>query len=588
MATYRTSEYQNKKDFAAAVTACAHFDRLCVNGQALSGDWSADRTARGENTMMDLYAKAATLLAQSDFEMFRKLSGRFVADAAQKAESDKKSGKISYYGFWQTVDGVDYYLFKNLGNAAKFEQLWIWADALSAALTLSDGAAAEELDGEEDAEETDEMEEIEEPKPWELPVKGRNLSFVQKDGKTVLYDNDSKEFVTVTDESGEEHILEMTEYEPIRAPESTEWDFEKQEDVTVEGELLGYRYRTKADGDWGFISRRFSQILPPQFEGMRTKCICDFAGCSVLAWGRTDDHMLSLWVTIPQENENAEDDYDLVMFSAREMARGWYRRANDGDDAGFEDELWPEWDEAPEEEEPLFTLTLSGSFGGEGSFQYAKSNTADGWYIRLFHTCEDGAWTGQYEARRLYVIQDRFIAVGDQKYAPFRGWDYLTWIDLMERYTAKNAAGYSELKYLCEDYYAVRQDGYWAILQSYYLRNPLLTPYAFTDVEPLVPTGYSLFENEDENEDKDEDNKVYFLLERFGKRGVGVIDANGNDRFAFDKMEWEREPKIEYPVPMEYEKIAFNGLLFTVRRMGFVGEIGLDGEWVAPLHREEK
>ena len=130
MASRTSTEYASKKEFSASLIEFRHFDLLRVNGESLQGDWSTNRSARGANTIYDLYAKAAGLLAKPDFPRFLAAAGRFVSDSEEK-----------YYALWRMVDGKEYFLFKNLSNIAKFEALWDWAQALGAAITLSDGGS---------------------------------------------------------------------------------------------------------------------------------------------------------------------------------------------------------------------------------------------------------------------------------------------------------------------------------------------------------------------------------------------------------------------------------------------------------------
>lgn len=604
MAMISTRDYRSKKDFAAALEKAAGFDRFVVADprgaeKDVGGNWSTDRMARGENATLAMYMDVASQMAEIDFRKFVEISGRFVATAAKKAESDAgRNGKPSYYAEWQAKDGEKYYIFRSLGNAAKYEQLWDWANGMGVELRLScltagetperaettEETAAEETE-EETAETTDEAVDAEADEEADeeeaLPrVTARNCSIVTKDGKFCLYDNDVDRFITIPWDGAEGGVREMLEFEPIHMP--AKHSFGEEDDDGAKGELLGYRYRLEKDGAWGFISRCFSQSLPPRFSEFRVrKFVAHFTEPPLWSWSlceKTDEEetaRLELWYAVERETQR-EGESDLVMNSALELVKSWYDEAHEylseADRlCGFKIEVLPD-EKAIPGEKPFIYITEGGLVNADVPFDaaviyapdsegecFAVNYTQSGGF-RNFQSCSVSAEN--------YIVKH-----GGDKAMPFWGWSDFwhkaefgmnsMWLDSAPWYAA------DELAYLGGSYYAVWRDGYWAIM-NFFWRNKPVTPYAFTRIEPL----------------KDQDGKTHahFLLERFGKRGVA-------------SMEGMYEKAVKYPVPCEYERIQLKvedkGLFadpegrFLVSRMGFTGELDLDGNWLVHLHREE-
>ena len=241
MAVISTKDYQNKKDFAAALEDAAAFDRFVVDdlqGTERDGEgtWSTDRMARGENTTLAMYSAIAARMAETDFQKFVKLSGRFVATAEKKAESDAgRDGKASYYAEWQTRDGETYYIFRSLGNAAKYEQLWDWANGMGLELRLNSLTA-------------DEAAAPKEPEQEE-PL---NCTFAQKGGETgwALYDNDAEKFtrIPLADQPGE-FLERVLTYQAVGG--------------------IGWVFRQEENGRWGFISSDFRHKVVPAVVAAR-------------------------------------------------------------------------------------------------------------------------------------------------------------------------------------------------------------------------------------------------------------------------------------------------------------------------------
>ena len=275
MASRTSTEYASKKEFSASLIEFRHFDLLRVNGESLQGDWSTNRSARGANTIYDLYAKAAGLLAKPDFPRFLAAAGRFVSDSEEK-----------YYALWRMVDGKEYFLFKNLSNIAKFEALWDWAQALGAAITLSDGEGAEEQTddpfdydsanvevdfGGNDAASASAI------TPLLVHAHApRNCSIGSKGGKTMLYDEDDEKFISLPFDDIEGELGEIEEYEDL--------------------EGCGWKYRTEPKGRWGYISPDYAQVISPRFEEilLRSTELQLLTGESnVLAWSRDENNPLS-------------------------------------------------------------------------------------------------------------------------------------------------------------------------------------------------------------------------------------------------------------------------------------------------------
>ena len=614
MATVSSRDYRSKKDFAAALEKAAGFDRFAViDAQGaekdVKGGWSTDRMARGESTTLAMYMEIASRMAEADFRKFVGLSGRFVVTAERKAESDAgRDGKPSYYTEWQTRDGEAYYIFRSLGNAAKYEQLWDWANGMGAELRLSyltgDETPERAAESAERADEDTGEETGDEEIDWEIaegtdedlrfsPVTARNCSVVTKDGKLCLYDNDAEKFITIPWDDAEGGVGEMLEFEPIRVPNPFE-GFSDGDDAgdgdggaEPEDKPLGYRYRLEKDGPWGFISRCFSQSLSPRFSEFRTGEAVDF-GCPLWSWSLseetndTGERLLELWYAVERETQH-EEQSDVVMNSALALVKSWFGEANahlseEDKQYDFRSEVLPCETNVPGEK-PFF-LVIEDGFVWEGNrgsdVVYAPDREG---------ICFSMSYMRRGEERNFYSrsldARDHIIQYGFDRVMPFSGWGAFWSRDAFSCFDAAWLAGRpwherGALKYLSGDYYAVRRDGYWALMEERPLFGgrpaPILTPYAFTGIEPL----------------KDQDGKTRdcFLVERFGKRGVLKVRNLFLERAA------------EYPVPCEYESIqlkvdeddlfdsAWKGR-FLVSRMGFMGEINSDGGWHVHLHREE-
>lgn len=624
MAVISTRDYRNKKDFAAALEEAAGFDCFVVADSQgaerdVRGSWSTDRMARGESATLAMYIAIASKMAELDFRKFVGISGRFVVTAAKKAESDAgRNGKPSYYTEWQARDGEEYYIFRSLGNAAKYEQLWDWADGMGAELRLSyltgDGAPerAERSNGEPDEETGEETgdEEIGQETGEDFkfsPVTARNCSVVTKDGKLCLYDNDAEKFITIPWDDAEGGVTNMLEFEPIRDPNSIghscnddagdgEDDKDGDGGAEPEGKLLGYRYRLEKDGPWGFISRRFSQSLSPRFSEFRTKGFD--SECSLWGWGLSEetndsgDRLLELWYTVERETQH-EEQSDLVMNSALALARSWFDEANahlteENKQYCFRSQALPSETYAPGEEPFLRIVEDAMTFEGKrgADIVYAPKREGGCFVMSYMRSGEKRS----FSSTSLLATEDHMIQYGHDRVMPFRGWSAFWRRNAFSCFDGAWLAGLpwherGALKYLSGNYYAVRRDGYWAVMEEEdrfgdsktYIR----TPYAFTEIEPL--------------KDQDGRTRNCFLVERFGKRGALKVLEVFLDKFT------------EYPVPCDYESIQLTvdedgvwiedearGVFypgwkgrFLVSRMGFKGEINSDGSWRVHLHREE-
>lgn len=581
MAVISTKEYQNKKDFAAALENAAGFDRFVVDDlqgteRDGKGTWSTDRMARGENTTLAMYSAIAARMAETDFQKFVKLSGRFVATAKKKAESDAgRDGKASYYAEWQTRDGETYYIFRSLGNAAKYEQLWDWANGMGVELRLNWLAEGEEpkLPEPEEASETADGDDEDEELP---PVKSRECSLVTKDEKLCLYDNREERFITIPwDDKPGEGVGAMLACEKICGHKTVlEYDDEQMEDKEIRREyLLGYRYRLEENGPWGFISRRFSQAVSPRFRELRVQpkafdmILSDDAnewtvwGWELREWEHCDRERLELWTTMPREDEDGE--CDLVMESVAQTARRWFDESHGNEpedpEERFEYENWPDDEDVPGEE-PYFDYSPA-----VRSLTYAADREGRCFLI----SGRDKDMESRYSSVVLRA-SDHILHRGNGA-EPFFGWGYV-------RYEAPH---FDRLRYLTDDsnhfgYYAAQRDGYWALLKG----RKTITPFAFTWIEAFP--------------DQSGITTGVFQVERFGKRGVVLY----ND-FSF----YFESDRPVYPVPCEYESVELSvldegddlfgsnersRLVFTVRRMGFVGKLDGHGEWVEQLHREKE
>lgn len=551
MAVISTKDYQNKKDFAAALENAAAFDRFVVDdlqGTERDGEgtWSTDRMARGENTTLAMYSAIAARMAETDFQKFVKLSGRFVAKAKKKAKSDAwRDGKASYYAEWQTRDGETYYIFCALDNAAKYEQLWDWANGMGLELRLnsltSDEAAV--------------------PKEQEEPL---NCTFAQKGGETgwALYDNDAEKFtrIPLADQPGE-FLERVLTYQAVGG--------------------IGWVFRQEENGRWGFISSDFRQAVSPRFER--------FIGWSPDSEGEAESFAAFGYVyDVPGARKAKEEDEFAHMFDRKALDLWFYDGSRAPHLLRLLDEVrasaarvaaelkrttgesWEEnelldWDNWPypsmDSEEPS-----TASF--EYDFDWVCRDGADSESFRfLFHDnsddddslpnrrwvfffCEDA----DQLAFRTILWDDGILRLDGAEMPCER-------LDLAACCAARESkVSYGKLRSLGDGVFAERRDGYWGLFHIEDYESPdcehpeILLPYAFSGIRLL--------------------HWNCFLVERFGSKGVV---------WGYDAP--------QFIIPTQYESVEWiddDEACFRVRRMGFVGTLNYKGEWVEQLHREKE
>lgn len=321
-----------------------------------------------------------------------------------------------------------------------------------------------------------------------------------------------------------EELTELTEHEKI---------------YDEDGNLPGYRYRLDKDGLWGYISRDFSQVLSPRFEDIQISFY------ALLAWG------------FQRETRNeTEDEYytlDVWYHSIEgEPSHGRLSSLTNGirvsrKMSGFDGPSWPRWKGAPDEsfKEQMkaanFEYALGDVLLSVGDQHYFLSRGAEGELNRLYFPEEkDGILRG---------VAPREV--------PAPEFNLFACLDALNTKVV-----YGRLKHLTEHYYAEKKDGLWGVFEyegpdAGEEKHPeMLLPYAFTGIDFI-----EMYQG-----------KPYLLMDRFGKKGVYCIQE---ERFIS---------------PCDYERIKFDEWTdrFIVRRMGFVGEINLDGKWTTRLHRENE
>lgn len=358
--------------------------------------------------------------------------------------------------------------------------------------------------------------------------KARYFTIIPNNGKMSLFNRQEKEFLEIFD-----------------GDETTYDEFVSLEPITLgDDEIFGYRYQLEEGGKWGYISRGFAQTQLPRYDG-------------IIAANGTFSPMIFAWAK--GKSFGSDDEETLTVY---------YSDSVDLQDADFRD-LW-----------------LPEAFGSHGGSIY----NLDCEYIPYSAATVDEETTDKGEQVMLYSnglsYTSRVLTVHNEENMTTETWyaSYSTGIITLRNSAGKTLSGPaaelnltacirllefadSELEIIgCLDLvedgwsfpesgiYIVCKDALYAVaeldIKTRTVRK-LLTPFAFTDICKLP--------------------KSYVLVDLFGKKGV---------------FNWRYK---NYLIPCDYESVeAVNTdreLLFTVKRMGFSGEINEYGNWTETLHR---
>ena len=358
-----------------------------------------------------------------------------------------------------------------------------------------------------------------------------NCTFAVKSGKTLLYDEDEEKFISLpfADKTGE--LREMAE--------------------AVELGCGGWKYRTEPDGRWGFISRDFSQVISPRFEGIAETGEEQDMGswtrrAALIAWGRDVDAEpimleLDLW-------------FSEMLPAGPFLCRlgELIKAAPKAENYAWDKTLPLSFERCMTAEKPEAALTMRGDFSVGGGFSCVF--TAGQSFVLFICEEEDGTVycdVGEFGCGPMGDPWNCGVLHFPRKGAlpVLRGEAALE--DCLRLHASE--VRYDSLSCRCADgsVYLDKKDGMWGFFlvtdddEPWRVHPAPLTPYAFTHVQP--PVGFS---------------PELMLVERFGL--WGLYDAK-EDR---------------YVIPCAYDEVRPDYPTFIVRRAGTWGRIDLQGTWL--------
>ena len=301
-------------------------------------------------------------------------------------------------------------------------------------------------------------------------------------------------------------------------------------------EIMGYRYRTEPDGKWGYVSRLFTQIVPPQFDEILVARYGDAESCifawspDASCWGCTQ---FQIFCSVKAPYGQQEIWLDLVgAFTVKDR------------------DLLPQKDGWRE-------YSLDQKF-----LLYRPSGEAKkGLLLNPIFFLEQ--WDVTFLPGFLALENNfgpdciRWVALDFEGPSPWL-------VDTCRKAASAPLPDFTVQKCLRDRIALIEKEGYWAVAR---LSNDSetgklqvarwLTPLAFTHIEVV------------------DENRSFLLVDQFGQ--LGVFGSNAE----------------KYLVPCRYDRIEYQpGLFwadgFQVHQGGFVGTIGTDGSWKEHLHREEQ
>ena len=390
---------------------------------------------------------------------------------------------------------------------------------VTCALEEEESAEDDEL---QDGEPDDESPEV---RRWAEPLPQQSCSLITRNGAPCFFDEENKEFISLPGTDGP--VVELAACEPLMGKTDPWSDGE---------EIMGYRYRTKPDGKWGYVSRHFTQIVPPQFDEILVASYEDEVSC-IFAWCKDE---ICEWITQFKIVCSVEDPYD-------------------------QQDIW---------------LDLTAAFNVEDQNQLPQTN---GWRR---YSCDQKSllYRPSSEAEKGKLIDIPVL---------FQQWDVTflpcflslqhclrtdcirwvatdseapsTWlVDDCRKAVSAPLPDFTVKKCISRRNALIEKEGYWAVarLSNHNETGKLqverwLTPLAFTHIQEMGENLYVL------------------LVDRFGQLGV---------------FNWNTE---KYVVPCRYDRIEcqlepFWSDGFRVHQGGFVGTIDPNGFWKEHLHREEQ
>lgn len=481
------------------------------------------------------------------------LLGKLLAQGKTCLTDDPDSANTGVRG----IRGTEKYFLKtNAGDSTVLASILWGIQGLSETMEGFDPdkvrivtADTAETDDEEPEEENTEalldLDDMSDEEPQEelLPAH-TDVSLVQKDGKFSLYDNETKEFITLNcPDAPDGQIDSMAVCEKLEIPERREGQFNGMEEAEIN---LGWRYKLSEDTDlWGWISADCTRVSAPIFQKIEVRCdgaFYDLETMNILAWsGRglyqagVGQKLRCVFTNVFEPKEGQEISYTqsyawhLLMRTDEDGETGLLSYVEEYEEACVSQPTYEVWFSKG-------VLRLRKRDRREQTICLCDSMSLD---------CCVSCFTGE--------------SIRFSHNPVFKSAEYIDAVQLHG--TALEFSSFEE----AEKYYAVRgRDGYWGVIHMW--RYPFAedvvercTPSAFTSVRVL-----------------DEDAGLA-LVERFGR--WGVYDCL-NDC---------------YPVPCEYDRVTLCRNVFTgnpngfeVHRMDFVGRIRMNGEWETPLRRTEE
>jgi len=393
-----------------------------------------------------------------------------------------------------------------------------------------------------------------EPRP-ELPdglfpvVEPRRCSLVQKNGKYAFFDEDAKEFVSFPvggDDPDAEDKPPVSEFArcQLMDDEKPQWGWK-------------YKLEDSDDAKWGWISADGVNCLPPMFRSFGYPSVSvaidfeededpfPFGGpfsCSICR------PLQAIFDTVCGDSDM---DTDSLLFN-----RESYFLCPPAEEGPWRMERLRWVDDS---KHPLKLKTSD--LDSYDALHIERERFSGDMLLKIYSAFSDSDGAGLcyiHDSDYFCSQNDGIIIVRTPEGKEYR-WPAdklnLSTIRQAIQQGDKYAEGlYFLMNYDDRSYYSLRREGRWAVARI----APdgcmeLITPYAFTSQPKKL-------------------HDEFVLVERFGKKGV-LNCADGS-----------------YPVPCDYEKIgkAVPSGNFIVRRMGYVGQITMDGTWSVHLHRENE
>lgn len=481
------------------------------------------------------------------------LLGKLLAQGKTCLTDDPDSANTGVRG----IRGTEKYFLKtNAGDSTVLASI-LWGiqglsetmdgfDPDKVRIVTADTAEADDEEPEEENTEVllelDDMSD-EEPQEELLPAH-TDVSLVQKDGKFSLYDNETKEFITLDcPDAPDGQIASMAVCEKLKIPERREDQFDGMEEGKEIN--LGWRYKLNEDTDlWGWISADCTRVSAPIFQKVAVRCDdthYDLEHMNILAWSGRNLYQAGAgqnlrWVLSGMFEPKEEQEISYT------QGNNWHLllRTDENGETG----LLSYVSEIPESFSPQWVYEVTFR---KGVLWLHKSHSRE----RTLCLCESVSLNRCLSC----FTEESTWSLRTPVFKPTEYTDAVQLHDAGFEFSSLDKGG---------KYYAVRgRDGYWGVIHTWKWRSThedeRCTPSAFTSVRVL-----------------DEDAGLA-LVERFGR--WGVYDCL-NDC---------------YPVPCEYDRVTLCRNVFTghregfeVHRMDFVGQIRMNGEWETPLRRTEE